>query len=278
VSSQGIEWQANDFDPTHIDPPLAPPPPTPNEITTGPGPARTGQYGIFDLEHGYAWGTSFQCDVDNPEPHCLYHDGFTIKREPGRSPLLGAGGFFTGIWGANVAIVLNEDYLNPIGGGQVFGGGHQFFGVIDAGPTGLTQLQFREVDGKIGQALFVFGDDFTVLAEPACAGLGGDTDGDGLCDGGPGGFCAGGANTFCMDNCKYVHNPSQADGGGIADQGPDGIGDACQCGDVTGDAVVNGTDATFIKREALDLFSPGFGNNCPNFTDSCEVDTKGNCL
>jgi hypothetical protein len=145
-----------------------------------------------------------------------------------------------------------------------------------------------------------------------CGELGGDTDGDGLCDGGPGDFCTAGANTFCRDNCKYVHNPNQADGGGIADQGPDGSGDACQCGDVTGDGIVNGTDATFITRKALNLHSPGFnvpgncdvtgdgqcngtdatfitrkalnlfsplfGNNCPNFTDSCEVDSFGNCL
>jgi hypothetical protein len=166
VSSHGIEWRANDFDPTHIDPPLAPPPPAPNEITTGPGPARTGDWALFDLEHGYAWGTPSQCDVDDPEPHCLYHDGFTLIPQPGSASLHGAGGFFTGTYGANVAIVLDGDYLDPIGGGQLTGGPHQFFGVIDAGPVGLTQLQFRELDGKVGQALFIFGDDFSVLPEP----------------------------------------------------------------------------------------------------------------
>ena len=46
------------------------------------------------------------------------------------------------------------------------GGGHQFFGVIDAGPTGFTEVQFRETDGKVGQALFIWADDFTLLAEP----------------------------------------------------------------------------------------------------------------
>jgi len=168
VNSRGFEWRANDFDPTHTDPPQPPPPP-PNEITTGSGPARTGQWGIYDLEHGYATGTSVQCDIDNPPDHCLYHDGYTIARGPGSSPFFGAGGYFTGTYGANVAIVLDGDWQNPIGGGTVFGGGHQFFGVIDAGPIGFSEIQFRETDGKVGQLLLLFGDDFTLLAQPTVA-------------------------------------------------------------------------------------------------------------
>lgn len=167
VDSRGIRWRANDFDPSHTGPPPAPPAPPPNEITTGPGPARTGQWAIFDLAHGYAWGTATACDVDIPEPHCLYHDGFTLARIAGSSPLYGAGGYVTGTFGANVAFVLDGDIANPIGGGQLFGGGHQFFGVIDAGPTGWDEVQIRELDGKVGQALFVFADDFTVLATGA---------------------------------------------------------------------------------------------------------------
>ena len=157
VSSRGIKWRANDFDPSHIGPP-------PNQITTGSGPARSGQWGIFDREHGYAWGTEAECDVDNPDSHCHFHDGFTITREPGSSAIHGAGGYFTGTHGARPAFVLNADYANPIGGGVISGGGHQFFGVIDAGPTGWDEIQFREIDGKIGQALYIFGDDFTVLS------------------------------------------------------------------------------------------------------------------
>jgi hypothetical protein len=166
VSSRGFEWRANDFDPTHVAPPYPPSPP-PNEITTGPGPARTGQWGLFDPQHGYATGTSTECDVDAPPEHCLFHDGFTLAPGSGAGPLHGAGGFFTGTVGANVAFVLNGDWQNPIGGGKLAGGGHQFFGVIDAGPVGLTSVQFREMDGKVGQALFIFGDDFTVLGQPA---------------------------------------------------------------------------------------------------------------
>jgi hypothetical protein len=48
--------------------------------------------------------------------------------------------------------------------------------------------------------------------------------------------------------------------------------------DVTGDGNCNSTDATFIRRKALGLFSPLWGNNCPNFTISCEIDASGNCL
>jgi hypothetical protein len=165
VSSGGLDWRANDFDPTHTDPPQPPPPP-PNEITTGPGPARTGQWGFFDIEHGYATGTATQCDIDAPPEHCLYHDGYTISRGAGSGPFFGAGGYFTGSFGANVAIVLDGDWQNSIGGGTVFGGGHQFFGVIDAGPIGFAEVQFRETDGKVGQALFIFADDFTLLAQP----------------------------------------------------------------------------------------------------------------
>ena len=167
VSSRGVEWRANDFDSSHTGPPPDPPAPPPNEITTGSGPARTGQWGIFDPEHGYAWGTPAACDVDVPDAHCLYHDGFTVGRASGSGPLYGAGGFFTGTVGANVAFVLNGDHANPIGGGALSGGAHQFFGVIDAGPTGWNEIQFRELDGKVGQALLVFGDDFTVLATGA---------------------------------------------------------------------------------------------------------------
>jgi hypothetical protein len=165
VSSRGFEWRANDFDSTHFDPPPALPP-LPNKITTGPGPASTGDWGIFDIEHGYATGTEIQCDIDAPDDHCLYHDGWTVRREAGSDPFYGAGGYITGTYGANVAIIVDGDLMNPIGGGKLASGGHQFFGVIDAGPDGFSEVQFRETDGKIGQALFIWADDFTLLAEP----------------------------------------------------------------------------------------------------------------
>jgi hypothetical protein len=164
ASHLGIEWRANDFDPTHTDPPAPPAPPL-NQITTGSGAARSGLWEAYDPLHGYAWGTPTQFDVDMPQDHCRHHDGLTIRREAGLTPLYGMGGYFSGIHGANVGFVLDGDFLNPIGGGKLVVGPSVFFGVIDAGPTGFTELQFRELDGKIGQSLFLWADDFTILAE-----------------------------------------------------------------------------------------------------------------
>lgn len=148
VSSQGILWQSNH---TGL--------PSLNNISTTSGPPRTGLWAIFDPNHGFATGTPFQCDVDNPPEHCLYYDGFTGVREPGLAPLHGVGGFIDGIVGGRVAILLDDGL--PIGGGRV-GNAHQFFGVVDTRPAGFNRFEFRELDGKIGQALYIFGDDFTM--------------------------------------------------------------------------------------------------------------------
>jgi len=66
VSSHGIIWQSNH--------------PATNGITTGSGPARTGQWGIYDPDHGYATGTPAECDITNPPTYCLLKDGFTGTR------------------------------------------------------------------------------------------------------------------------------------------------------------------------------------------------------
>ncbi len=54
------------------------------------------------------------------------------------------------------------------------------------------------------------------------------------------------------DNCPSAYNPGQEDRGGIgASAAPDGIGDACQCGDVTGDGRVTTADAIVVTRSLL---------------------------
>ncbi len=69
---------------------------------------------------------------------------------------------------------------------------------------------------------------------PTCT----DSDGDGFCNG--------------SDNCPYTSNPDQLDRGGIGTGSPaDGIGDACQCGDVNGDGRVLTGDSTIILRSLL---------------------------
>jgi hypothetical protein len=70
-----------------------------------------------------------------------------------------------------------------------------------------------------------------------------DADGDGV------------ANS--SDNCPYEPNPTQSDVGGIGAAAPDGIGDACQCGDVNDSGTVTGSDATVLSRAVLNL-SPAF--------------------
>jgi hypothetical protein len=54
------------------------------------------------------------------------------------------------------------------------------------------------------------------------------------------------------DDCRYAANPDQLDRGGVgAGSPPDGIGDACQCGDVSGDGVVTLADAVLVTRALL---------------------------
>ena len=146
VLSQGIVWQTN-----YPDPPIS------NEITTGSGPARTGLWGVYDPNHGYATGTSGGCDINNPPTDCLYKDGMTGVREAGASTLYGAGGYFTGSAQPNLAVILDGGM--PIGLGRLFVGGHQFFGVIDT--AGFSTFRFEDTDGKVGQERHVFADDFT---------------------------------------------------------------------------------------------------------------------
>jgi cysteine-rich repeat protein len=60
-----------------------------------------------------------------------------------------------------------------------------------------------------------------------------DTDSDGVCN--------------PADNCPYVPNSNQADDGGVDSAIPDGIGDVCQCGDLTGDGIVDNGDVAAYR-------------------------------
>lgn len=76
-----------------------------------------------------------------------------------------------------------------------------------------------------------------------------------------------------FDNCPFTANANQTDTGGLGSgTTPDGIGNACQCGDVTGEGQVNDTDAAFIKRRALGLSAPLFV-----VLDNCDVSGEGKC-
>lgn len=88
-------------------------------------------------------------------------------------------------------------------------------------------------------------------------------DGDGIphYPGGP--PCVTGQALDCDDSCPYVPNVDQADTDG------NGVGDACQCGDVDGDSLTNVIDALEI---ALEQVLPGD----PNLR-RCDVDGDGLC-
>jgi formylglycine-generating enzyme required for sulfatase activity len=54
------------------------------------------------------------------------------------------------------------------------------------------------------------------------------------------------------DNCRFVANANQTDTGGIGGGSPpDGVGDACECGDVNGDGAVTLVDAVIVQRSLL---------------------------
>jgi hypothetical protein len=72
----------------------------------------------------------------------------------------------------------------------------------------------------------------------------------------------------CDDNCPAVANLGQADSGGLQGPVPDGDGDACQCGDASGDGLVNAADVS-----AAQLCDQGLGPCLP----TCDADSSGSC-
>jgi hypothetical protein len=63
--------------------------------------------------------------------------------------------------------------------------------------------------------------------------------------------CVGGATTGCDDNCAGIQNALQTDSGGPG--GPDGLGDACQCGDPTGNDDVTAADVLEMRELQVGL-------------------------
>jgi DNA-binding beta-propeller fold protein YncE len=58
------------------------------------------------------------------------------------------------------------------------------------------------------------------------------------------------------DNCPFVPNPLQEDSGGTGSDSADGIGDPCQCGEVTNDGKVDNADLTLMRTHLVNLGSP----------------------
>jgi len=93
-------------------------------------------------------------------------------------------------------------------------------------------------------------------------------------------------DTACSpaDNCPNAANPDQQDQGGVATpadpegQTPDGIGDACQCGDTDGDGRVSEADAATL-RACLDGGPPCNGAFAllPGGLKKCDVGGPDDC-
>ncbi|MCP4994321.1 MAG: calcium-binding protein [Gammaproteobacteria bacterium] len=84
-----------------------------------------------------------------------------------------------------------------------------------------------------------------------------DSDGDGITDE--------------SDNCPFTSNSDQQDSGGLGITSvPDGVGDACQCGDVNNNGIVDYTDAVLIERYVLGL-PPGVD------LDKCNINAGNSC-
>ena len=89
-----------------------------------------------------------------------------------------------------------------------------------------------------------------------------------------------------IDNCPFFPNADQLDSGGVASpldvQGmtPDGVGDACQCGDTNADGRVDSIDSTVLTRclNNLDSCAGGSGlSGLPGGTAKCGVGGEAGC-
>ena len=158
VSSQGLTWTSNNLT---------------SNITTGTGPAITGQYGFYSIPHGsYA----------NPDPgtDCLVPgecgDGFRGRADD--AVLIAIGGWIdTNTPYAKLGLFLGEYPDNPMDFGETcdppdsedcFSNSTiettpKFFGVIDE--AGFDRFEFRELEGKLeidgGDIKLIFSDDFS---------------------------------------------------------------------------------------------------------------------
>ncbi len=136
IKNLGITWTANnEF----------------GEVTTGEGPVRRGKWGFFTLPHGsYLTGTNCDSPIN-----C--GDGWRGNSD---IPLVGVGGWVeTNTPYAGLHIYLDGNLDAPIDfDGEILDTRHKFFGVIS--PSGFNQFEYRETEGTMEDAKYIFADDY----------------------------------------------------------------------------------------------------------------------
>jgi hypothetical protein len=137
VTNLGVVWTPNN----------------PNSgVTTGHGPARTGEWGFYEYPHGdFANGVN---------------DGWVMSAV---TVLYGMGGWFeTNTFGAQISLTLDgvqvvQDFPLDYA--------HQFLGVIET--DGFVDCEVREIEAGGDEALYIFADDFTFGVAAGTAAPGG---------------------------------------------------------------------------------------------------------
>ncbi len=296
VSSQGVIWYANH---------------PANTISTSGGAAVSGDWGGFDPDHGEATGTISSCDVETPPAECFFHDGLSGDKGSGQLDFSGVGAWVSGFAGAKVAVIVNESTSVEIG--QLSGSSTQFFGLIDT--AGFTTFEFREVEGKVGDQLFIFIDDVTVgflsssqscipqaLNDITCDGVDDDCNGllddgyivdsscgIGLCrtDNTPS-SCLSGVETLCQPGIPQALNDITCDGvddncNGLLDDGYI-VDSSCGIGlcrtDNTPSSCLSGVETLcqpgLPQAEDSEMIcADGFDNDCDGLADSADQECGG---
>ncbi len=120
-----------------------------------------------------------------------------------------------------------------------------------------TGRRFDSREGANGPAL-------SVTFSGGCV----DSDGDTICDDGDGNGSSASVRCSCQpldppscslgcdDNCQFTMNADQLDQGALLGAAPDGIGDACQCGDVDDTGRVSADDVLVFRSFLADPTRP----------------------
>ena len=149
ITSNGINWSSNTSN---------------GGITTGNGAALYGNWGVYSYPHG-DYTNHLNDGYCNTPGNC--GDGFTGTSA---STLYGIGGWITTntpfasialfIDGASVDFGETCDLLGDCIGNDIIGSDYSFFGVINT--AGFNGFEFREMEGTLGDAKYIFADDFII--------------------------------------------------------------------------------------------------------------------